>query len=64
MCTLRGHEAAYPTSFEAVLRTERALFSKFQTCRTLQGTGVVWTIHTYALLGRSRAFRHTVRRME
>lgn len=57
-CTLRGHKVAYPTSFEAVLRTERALFSKFQTCRTLQATGVVWTIRAYALLRPSRDFRH------
>ena len=48
----------YPTPFEAVLRTERALFSKFQTCRALQGTGIVGTVYTYALLGSSRSFRH------
>ena len=59
MCTLRGHEGAYPTPFEAVLRTERAFFSKLQTCWTLQGTGVVRTFQAYALLRLSRSCRHS-----
>ena len=58
MCTSRGHKVAYPTPFEAVLRTERALFSKSQACRTLQGTGIIWTLHAYALLRPSPNFRH------
>ena len=59
MCTLRRHEVAYPTSFEAVLRAECALLSKFQTCRTLQGTCIVWTVDAYALFLPSRSFYHT-----
>ena len=58
LCTLRRHEVAYPTPFEAVLGTERALSSKFQTCRTLQGTSVIWAVQSYALLRLSRAIRH------
>lgn len=58
MCTLRGHKVSYPTPFEAVLRTERALLSNFQACRTLQSAGVIWTVHAYALLRPSRSFRH------
>lgn len=50
MCTLRGYKVAYPTPFEAVLRTERAFFTNFQTCGTLQGTGVIWTVNANALL--------------
>ena len=58
LCTLRGHKVAYPTPFEAVLRTERTLSAKLQTCRTLQGTSVIWAVHSYALLRLSRYFRH------
>ena len=43
-CTLRGHKVAYPTPLKAVLRTERAVFANLQACRTLQSTGIVWTV--------------------
>ena len=58
MCTLRGHKVAYPTPFEAVLRTERAVFPKFQAGGTLQGTGIVWTIDAYAFFVPYCSFCH------
>ena len=48
VCTLQGHEVAYPTLLEAVLPTERALFAHLQACRTLQIASLIRAIDAHA----------------
>ena len=50
VCTLQGHEVAYPTLLEAVLPTERALFAHLQACRTLQIASLIRAINAHARL--------------
>ena len=45
-CTL-GHKEAYPALLEAILGAEETLSPQLQTCWTLEGTRLIWTVNAY-----------------
>lgn len=52
---VESHQCAYPAPLETVLRTEETVVAHLQTGGTLQGTGILVTVHTnaFASLGSS-----------
>lgn len=60
---VESHWCAYPAPLETVLRTEETVGAHLQTSGTLQGAGILVTVHTATLasLGGSHGYRRTRR---